>query len=346
MIKVGIIGASGYTGGELLHLLANHPQAEVCYITSERAAGQDAGELFPGLYRYNRLKFTPLDEKELPALDIFFLCLPHGKSMAVAKELIKSPVRIVDFSADFRLRAVAEFEKWYNQPHLAPELCNNAVYGLTEIFREQIRTAKLVANPGCYPTSVLLPLIPLLRAGLDISPDIIVDSKSGVSGAGRNPGLNGIFAEANENFSAYKIARSHRHLPEIEEKLNLFASKQIRVTFSPHLLPVNRGILSTIYLSFSNPASDSRITEILELAYQDEPFVRICKPGELPQLTQVQRSNRCDIGIHMYNNGKNAILISCIDNLVKGASGQAIQNMNSLFNLPESTGLPIEGEIV
>ena len=345
MISIGIIGASGYTGGELLKLLAEHPSADVRHITSERFAGQQVGNHFPGLNRYRNLKFMLLQDSDLPDLDLFFMCLPHGKSMATVKKLVGGRAKIIDFSADFRLENVAEFESWYKQDHVAPELCAEAAYGLPEIYRDKITSAKLVANPGCYPTSILLPLIPLFRDGIQIRQPLIVDSKSGVSGAGRNPGLAGHFVEANGNFSAYKIGRSHRHIPEIEEKLNQFAGDSLRIIFTPHLLPVNRGILSTIYLNLTQESTQEKLRSILNHFYAEEPFVNVLEDNAFPQLTHVRHSNRCDIGIKLLDDKKTAVIVSCIDNLVKGASGQAIQNMNLLFNLPETSGLPREGVI-
>jgi len=345
MISIGVIGATGYTGSELLRLLAFHPMADVQVVTSESSSGQRVGEHFPGLYRYHDLVFTKLSREKLPELNLFFLCLPHGAAMEWTEKLLDRPTRVIDLSADFRLKSVVQFEKWYEQPHSAPHLCQQAAYGLTEIYREEIHQARLVANPGCYPTSVLLPLIPLLRAKLPIDPQIIVDSKSGVSGAGRNPGMKGQFVVVNENFSAYKAGRAHRHVGEMEEKLNQFSAKPVQLIFTPHLLPVNRGILSTIYLKFKTPVTPNTLHEIFKDAYREDNFIRILPPGELPQLVAVRHSNRCDIGFLCLNNNQNAIIVSCIDNLLKGASGQAIQNMNLLFDLPETTGLPLEGVI-
>lgn len=343
MLSVGIIGATGYTGGELLRILAHHPDVEVKLVTSETYAGQQVRQHFPGLIRYQNLKFIRLNIENLPGLDCFFLCLPHGKSMNAVKMLARRQTRLIDLSADFRLNSVKEYENWYQQTHIAPELCEAAVYGLPEIFGNQISNAQIVANPGCYPTSILLPLIPLLQAELPIAPEIIVDSKSGVSGAGRNPGLIGQFAVVNENFSAYKIGHRHRHVGEMEEKLNMFTKNSCRITFSPHLLPVSRGILSTIYLTLHQPVSQTDMLDVLNYSYEQAPFVRILETGELPQLTAVRHTNRCDIGVHCFNENRNAIIVACIDNLTKGASGQAVQNMNLMFGFTETSGLSSEG---
>lgn len=344
MKSIGIIGATGYTGSILLKLLSGHPEVEVQLVTSENSAGQRVGEHYPGLQRYRDLVFQKVPES-LPPLDLYFLCLPHGKAMDFAGRIISTSSRIIDLSADFRIQSPADFEKWYQQPHAVPELCQQAVFGLTEIYRDSIKDAQLVANPGCYPTSMLLPLIPLFKAGLPISEPLIVDSKSGVSGAGRNPGLKGQFAVVNENFSAYKIGRSHRHIGEVEEKLSHFAGKPVELVFTPHLLPVNRGILSTIYVHFSEAVNEEKIRSILNEQYSDEPFVKVLDTGQNPELTHVRYSNRCDIGLQVFKEGKLAIIVSCIDNLVKGASGQAIQNMNLLFGWPETLGLPVEGVV-
>lgn len=339
MISVGIIGATGYTGGELLRILGNHPVAKVELATSERSAGERAGAHYPGLHKYRNLTFTATPQGNWPALDVYFVCAPHGKAMEIVPRLLETNARVVDLSADFRLRSVATFEKWYQLAHAAPNLCASAVYGLPEIYRDAIRGARLVANPGCYPTSILLPLLPVLKAGPPVISPVIIDSKSGVSGAGRNPGLKGQYVEANENFSAYKIGRSHRHLSEIEEQLNFAAP--VNVLFSPHLLPVNRGILSTIYLNFAQPVPAEKLLQILNEKYADEPFIHVLPAGETPQLVQVRHSNRCDIGVQCFDN--HAIIVSCIDNLLKGASGQAVQNMNVMFDLPEKIGLSAEG---
>ncbi|MCK5738651.1 N-acetyl-gamma-glutamyl-phosphate reductase [bacterium] len=264
--------------------------------------------------------------------------------MPVVKQLMASDTKIVDLSADFRMKSVTGYEKWY-VPHTAPELCAQAVYGLPELYRTEISTAKLIANPGCYVTSVLLPLLPLLSAGLQPTQPLIIDSKSGVSGAGRNPGMKGFYAEANENFSAYKIGRQHRHIGEMEEQLSFAAGTPVNLIFTPHLLPINRGILSTIYLNFEQPVSPEQIQEILGKAYADEMFVRVMPTGETPCITQIRYSNRCDIGFVSLNGGHQLVLVSCLDNILKGASGQAVQNMNLLQALPETLGLPTEGAI-
>ncbi len=338
MLRVAIIGASGYTGVELLRIFRLHPQVEVVAVSSRRYAGHSVGEVFPSLHGYNDLIFMPSDKDFLDRpIDFLFTAVPHGVAMSVVPRFLDAGLRVIDLSADFRLRDCKTYEAWY-QPHTAPELIDNAVYGLPEVYARDIASAQLVANPGCYPTSVLLPLIPLLRSGTVRPQGIIVDSKSGASGAGRSPSPATIYCEVNEAFKAYKIA-GHRHLPEIEQELSVAADRPVAITFVPHLVPMSRGILSTIYAQPVDETSVSEVLGILEEFYRGSPFVHILPQGVCPNVSQVRGSNFCDIGAEIDRHTGRLVLISAIDNLVKGASGQAVQNFNLMSGLDESLGL-------
>lgn len=333
-IRAGIYGATGYTGLELVRILQRHPAASIRFLTSQSYAGQTLREVFPAAPALPLLAAAdaPLDE-----VDVVFLCLPHAAAAETAMKALDAGVRVVDLSADFRLRDAAVYEQWYGHTHPAPALLAEAVYGLTEASRDQLPAARLVANPGCYPTSVLLPLRPLLYAGVRPAGSIIADSKSGVSGAGRAPTATTQFVEVADNFSPYKIGRAHRHLPEMEQALRHWQPDVPPLVFSPHLLPVPRGILSTIYLPVTDSVTLDDVRAILESAYSDEPFVAVLPPGELATLAHVTHSNRCVIGVAQADNV--IILTSAIDNLIKGASGQAVQNMNVMFSQAETAGL-------
>lgn len=339
MLRIAIIGGSGYTGVELLRLLKGHPEVNVVAVTSRKLAGKPVSEVFPSLYGlYGGLKFTEPDTRRLAKdTDIVFTAVPHKAAMAIAPELLEAGLKVIDLSADFRLHDQKIYEAWY-EPHSAPGLLSQAVYGLSEIYRAEIEAARLVANPGCYPTSALLPLVPLLRAGLVSPDDIVIDSKSGASGAGRNPSTGTLFCEINEAFKAYKIAE-HRHTPEIEQELSIAAGRDIVVNFTPHLVPMSRGILTTIYTKPAKSASTAELLETLRVFYQGRPFVRILPQGVFPDVSSVRGSNFCDIGMVLSSRTNRLIMVSAIDNLVKGASGQAIQNMNIMCGLPETTGL-------
>lgn len=336
-VRVGILGATGYTGVELLRLLRNHPAAEVTYCSSRQHNGQKICEVFEFLQGIAEM---PLEEFDVSAItrrcDVIFSCLPHKASMGFISQLPAS-VKVVDLSADFRLRDAATYAGWY-QEHSAPELLSTAVYGLCEVYREQIKTARLIANPGCYPTSVLLPLIPLLKAGLVAAGGIIVDSKSGVSGAGRGLSLASHICESGENFSAYKVGRNHRHIPEIEQELSLAAGTGLNIDFTPHLLPTSRGMLSTIYLNTAQP--EAELKSCLNDFYQASPFVTV-RPSGFPGIKDVRATNRCVIGLTVNAVTGRAVVVSVIDNLTKGAAGQALQNMNLMFGLPETHGLDL-----
>jgi N-acetyl-gamma-glutamyl-phosphate reductase len=336
-VRIGVLGASGYTGAELLRLLVGHPAAEIRWLTADRNAGQPLGALFPQLAHLGLPPLAKLDAVDLDAADVVFCCLPHGLTQGVVKSL-PATIRVVDISADFRLRDLAAYEATYGKPHEAPELQATAVYGLSEHYAAAIRQARIVANPGCYTTTAELPLIPLLQAGLIEEDRIIIDAKSGITGAGRAAKEANLFAEVSEGFHAYGVG-THRHVPEIEQCLSDFSNTPIRVTFTPHLVPMNRGILATIYTKLT---ADTGITELqatLESAYAGAPFVKVLPAKSLPATRHVRGSNLCLLAVHPSRIEGEAIILSVIDNLVKGASGQAIQNMNLMCGLPEDMGL-------
>lgn len=336
-VRIGVLGASGYTGAELLRLLIAHPAAEIRWLTADRNAGQPVGALFPHLAHLRLPTLAKLDAVDLDAADVVFCCLPHGLTQGVVKSLPPS-IRVVDISADFRLRDLGAYEATYGKPHEAPELQEEAVYGLSEHYAAAIRDARLVANPGCYTTTAELPLIPLLQAGLIEEDRIIIDAKSGITGAGRAAKEANLFAEVSEGFHAYGVA-THRHTPEIEQCLTDFSKAPMRVTFTPHLVPMNRGILATIYTRLTPGSSVADLQTQLANAYADAPFVKVLAPKSLPATRHVRGSNLCLVAVHPSRIEGEAIILSVIDNLVKGASGQAIQNMNLMFGLPEDMGL-------
>jgi N-acetyl-gamma-glutamyl-phosphate reductase len=340
VIKVGIYGGSGYTGQELLRLLLGHPEAKVVAATSQRFAGTPLSDLYPVFSGQTDLVFTN-DPPEVVAgfADFIFLALPHGVSMGVAPIFIQAGRKVVDLSADFRIRDAASYEAWYCR-HTAVGMLGEAVYGLPELHRDEIRKARLTANPGCYPTSIILGLAPVLRSRWIDPASVIADSKSGVSGAGREPRSDSLYCEVEGGFKAYKIG-DHRHTPEIEQELGLLAGQEMKISFTPHLLPVKRGILSTIYAKMEKDASAEEATALYQEFYRNEPFVRVCRAGTFPNLSSVVGSNFCDIGVTVDKRTGRLIVVSVIDNLIKGASGQAIQNMNLMFGLPEGTGLPM-----
>lgn len=337
MLKVAIVGGSGYTGFELLRILALHPDAQVTEATSRQYKGKAVAEVFPSLAGfYDGLRFSePEDLKGLGA-DIAFSALPHGVSQEAVTELIKSS-RVIDLSADFRIRDLSVYRAWYGD-HASAGLLKEAVYGLPELKRKEIKGARLVANPGCYPTSAILALAPLLKEKLADASSIIVDSKSGVSGAGRVAALDTSFVEVSQGFKAYKIG-SHRHTPEIEQELGAIAGAEVSVTFTPHLLPVSRGILSTVYANLVKGVSIKEALSLYRAFYEKEPFVRVMDEGRFPDISQVRASNFCDLGVFVDEKRRKAIIVSAIDNLVKGASGQAVQNMNIMAGFPETTAL-------
>lgn len=338
MVRVAVVGGSGYTGLELLRLCYMHPMLEINFVTSRQYAGRSISDVFPLFTDLIDKKFSKFDPDEIAgAADYAFLALPHKESMNVAVQLLKKGVKVIDLSADFRFRDPAVYEKWY-QKHIWHDYTVNAVYGLPEIYRDAIKRADLIGNPGCYPTSVILPLAPLLKAGVLNTASIIVDSKSGVTGAGRSPSLATHFCEVNDNFKAYKVY-SHRHTPEIEQELSICAGEPVKITFTPHLVPLSRGILSTIYLTLNRDMGRDEISEIYASYYRNESFVRVYPPGSLPQTHNVRGTNLCDIGFELDAGTNRLTLVSVIDNLMRGASGQAIVNLNLMAGLPEKSGI-------
>jgi N-acetyl-gamma-glutamyl-phosphate reductase len=336
-VKIAIFGASGYTGAELLRILASHDRIEVVALTADRHAGKPIASVFPHLAGRGLPDLVAIDAVDFAAIELVFCCLPHGTTQEVIAALPRH-LRVVDLSADFRLADVETYAKWYGHAHRAPILQHEAVYGITELVRPALGNARLVANPGCYPTAAQLPLVPLVRAGQIDADDIIIDAKSGITGAGRELKQTSLFAEVAEGIAAYGVA-NHRHAPEIEQGLSVAAGRQITVNFTPHLMPMNRGILATIYVRLANGVGVADLRRTLATAYEGEPFVRIVTEGGVPATQHVRGSNLCLIGLAADRVKGRAILVSAIDNLVKGASGQAVQNMNAMLGLPETTGL-------
>ncbi len=337
MIKVGVVGGTGYTGVELLRLLARHPEVELAAITSRGDAGTPVSVMFPSLRGHVDLNFVHPDEAHLEQCDLVFFATPNGIAMQQAQSLLDAGVRVIDLAADFRIKDVAEWEKWYGMSHASPALVAQAVYGLPEVNREQIRHAQLVANPGCYPTAVQLGFIPLLEAGLVDDAHLIADAKSGVSGAGRKTELGFLFSEAADNFKAYGVA-GHRHLPEIRQGLALVAGHQVGLTFVPHLTPMIRGIHATLYATLKQ---DADVQTLFEKRYAGEVFVDVLPAGSQPDTRSVRGANTCRIALHRPQQGDTVVVLSVIDNLMKGAAGQAVQNMNIMFGLPESIALEV-----
>lgn len=337
-LRAAVMGASGYAGAELVRILAGHPQAELTVLTSRQHGGKPVDAVYPSLTGHVQARF---EEGTAAAVkdraDVVFLALPHKLSMAVAPELLDAGTRVVDLSADFRFRKAEAYERAY-QPHTAPHLLGEAVYGLSEVNRDRIRKARLVGNPGCYPTSVLLPLVPLIRGGLVDAATLIADAKSGVSGAGRNPSQTTHFSEVNESFKPYKIAE-HRHNPEMDEVLSEAAGSPVHIVFVPHLVPMTRGMQTTIYARLSGNAGMRDIADCLQEAYGGSPFIRLRGESPVPDALHVRGTNHCDIGWRLDAESGVAVLVSAIDNLVKGAAGQAVQNMNLMTGLDETAGL-------
>jgi N-acetyl-gamma-glutamyl-phosphate reductase len=338
MIKVGIVGVSGYSGMTALELLLKHPDVRVTYVSANNTAGK-VSEIWPRFAGQTGLYCGKFDFKEAALCDCVLLALPHTVAMSLVPKLLKNNgVRVIDLSGDYRLRANADYKKWYNADHLDRINLKKAVYGLPELYREDIRKARLISNPGCYPTAALLALAPVAAIHPAWLNEIVIDAKSGVSGAGRQASVALNYCEVNENFKAYKVL-NHQHVPEIELYLKRCAAKDVRVQFVPHLLPVNRGILETIYIRLPRKIGQSRIRQLYERFYKTEPFVRILKAGEQPELKHVVRTNFCDIALAMSSDEQWLVITAAIDNLVKGAAGQAVQNLNIMFNLNESEAL-------
>jgi len=338
--KVGIIGATGYTGLELLRFLIHHPNIEIAALTSQKYAGIEIGQVFPALTDQIQIKCEELSaQRILEKTDFLFTAVPHKTAMEIVPIFHQKGKRIVDLSADFRLKDANIYEKWY-QKHTAADLLPESVYGLPELHREEIRKAKIVGNPGCYPTGALIGLIPLVKNGLIAHEGIVVDSKSGVSGAGRDVVLESLFCEVNEGVKAYKVF-AHRHTPEIDQELSQVARREIRVTFVPHLIPMDRGILSTLYVRLKKKMKTDELLNAFHDFYRGEPFVRIYSKGKLPNTKDVRGSNFCDIGVAVSEPDDRAVIVTAIDNLVKGASGEAVQNMNIMLGYPETMGLDV-----
>jgi len=335
MIKIGVVGGTGYTGVELLRILARHPHAQLMAVTSRAEAGMPVADMFPSLRGRVDVAFSDPAKSPLDKCDLVFFATPNGVAMGQARALIDAGVKVVDLSADFRLKDIAEWEKWYKLKHAAPELVAEAVYGLPEIHRDRIRNARLVANPGCYPTAVQLGLLPLIEAGVVDAGHLIADAKSGVSGAGRKAETHILFSEASDNFSAYGVP-GHRHWPEIRQGLAQAGSQPIGLTFVPHLTPMIRGIHATLYARITR---DTDFQKLFEDRYRGEAFVDVLPPGRHPDTRSVRASNLCRIAVHRPQGGDTLVVLSVIDNLTKGAAGQAVQNMNLLFGFPETTGL-------
>jgi N-acetyl-gamma-glutamyl-phosphate reductase len=346
MTRVAVVGATGYAGAELVRILAGHPQVELTALTSRQYAGVPFSRVFPAFETLVDQACEELDiERLAQRAAVVFTALPHKLPMGIVPRLLDAGLRVIDLSADFRFQDRTLYERHY-QPHTAPELLPGAVYGLSEVYTTQIRQSRLVGNPGCYPTSVLLPLVPLLRAGVVDGQGLIADSKSGVSGAGRAATLTTHFCEVHESFKAYKVG-THRHTPEIEQILSREAGRDIALSFVPHLVPMSRGMLTTLYARLAADADPAAVAACLERAYAGRPFIRLCgSAGRLPDTRYVRGTNCCDIGWRFDSRNRQLVLLSAIDNLVKGAAGQAVQNMNLMLGLDEATGLrPVPGAL-
>ncbi|SHH55016.1 N-acetyl-gamma-glutamyl-phosphate reductase [Pollutimonas bauzanensis] len=339
-IKVGIVGGTGYTGVELLRLLSQHPNAQLTAITSRKEDGMAVSDMFPNLRGRVDLRFQSPDKAALEQCDVVFFATPHGVAMSQAESLLGHDVRIIDLAADFRLQDTQVFERWYKMPHACPAVLEQSVYGLVELNRDKIAGARVIGNPGCYPTTVLLGLAPLIGGGRQLidTTHIIADCKSGVSGAGRKAEVGTLFSEASDNFKAYGVA-GHRHHPEISEQLQALAGAPVGLVFVPHLVPMIRGMFSTIYARILPQALDTDFQALFEQRYADEAFIDVMPAGSLPETRSVRASNYLRIAIHRPDGGDQLVILVAQDNLVKGASGQAVQNMNLMFGLPESTGL-------
>jgi N-acetyl-gamma-glutamyl-phosphate reductase len=339
MLKIAIVGASGYTGLELIRILHCHPEVTVACLTSEQSAGKRISEVFPTLRGRCDIVLENLEPVRVAEkVDLIFTALPHKAAMEVVPTFLELGKKVIDLSADYRLSDPAVYGEWY-EPHLNPDNLKKAVYGLPELRRERIKGAKLVANPGCYPTSIILALAPLLKDGLLDPSSIIADSASGVTGAGRSAKVDSLYCEVNEGFRAYGVGGTHRHIPEIEQELSFLAGVPLKITFTPHLVPMDRGILSTVYAAAEKSLSNEALAALYREFYAGEPFVRILTNGALPSTAYVRGSNFCDIAPLVDPRTGRIIIVSAIDNLVKGASGQAVQNMNLLCGFPETSGL-------
>ncbi|GFN21887.1 N-acetyl-gamma-glutamyl-phosphate reductase [Thermanaeromonas sp. C210] len=343
LVKVAVIGATGYTGAELVRLLARHPHVELAALTSHSFAGQNMDRVYPSLRGFTRAACEDLDPVEaLSRAEVVFLALPHGHAVVVAEEAEKRGVRVIDLGADLRFRDARVYEEWYGLKHPNPALSARAVYGLPEIYGREIAGARVVANPGCYPTSAILALAPLLKSGYAEIGSIIIDAKSGVSGAGRKAQLTSLFVECNENVHPYGVA-AHRHTPEIEQELSRLAGEAVRISFTPHLLPMSRGILCTVYVNLKEGVEEEELRRLYEEFYREAPFVHLLPRDQWPHTRWVYGSNLCHLNLKVDRRTRRVIIASAIDNLTKGASGQAVQNLNLMFGWPETTGLEHPG---
>lgn len=336
MIKVGVVGGTGYTGVELLRLLVGHPEVDLRVITSRSEAGMAVAEMFPNLRGRVDLRFSAPDPAALATCDLVFFATPNGTAMQTVPELLRAGVRVIDLAADFRLRDAALWEQWYGLPHACADILAEAVYGLPEVNRESIREARIVANPGCYPTAVQLGFLPLIESGLVDTATLIADVKSGVSGAGRKANVASLLCEAGDSFKAYAVP-GHRHLPEIRQGLEQMAARPVGLTFVPHLTPMIRGIHATLYARLAGNPGD--VQALFAERYADEPFVDVMPAGSHPETRSVRGANQCRVAVHRPQAGDTLVVLVVIDNLVKGAAGQAVQNMNLMFGFPERLAL-------
>jgi N-acetyl-gamma-glutamyl-phosphate reductase len=338
MIKVGIVGGTGYTGVELLRLLSVHPDVALTAITSRKEDGLAVADMYPSLRGHVKLAFSAPDKVDLTSCDVVFFATPHGVAMAQAPALLAAGVKVIDLAADFRLQDQAQFEQWYKIPHTCPELLEQAVYGLPELNREAISQAKLIANPGCYPTTIQLGFTPLLKAGLIDAGSLIADAKSGLSGAGRKAEIGTLFSEAGDNFKAYGVS-GHRHTPETVAQLQRHTEQKVELIFTPHLVPMIRGMHATLYARLLGEVDNASLQALFEDHYKDAPFVDVMPFGSHPETRSTRGSNMLRLALHRPNDGPTVVILVVQDNLVKGASGQAVQCMNLMFGLDESTGL-------
>ncbi|MBI4689606.1 MAG: N-acetyl-gamma-glutamyl-phosphate reductase [Nitrospirae bacterium] len=339
MLRVAICGGSGYAGGELIRLLSSHPHVKITAVTSEKSEGKAVGDLFPHLSNHSNLTYEPLNKEKLVDMaDIFFMALPHAASQEAVDFFFRQNKKIIDLSADYRLRSPEIYEEWYKTPHRFRATLKKAVYGLPELYRKKISKASLIANPGCYPTGAILGLYPIVRMKLIDADSIIVDSISGTTGAGRTADIGFSYCEVNEGIKAYSVA-SHRHTPEIEQELSATAGKAIRINFTPHIAPYDRGILTTIYARLKKKAETLRILGLYKKLYAKEPFVRILAEGKFPNVKHVRGTNMCEIGLTVNKRTGNLIIVTTIDNLMKGASGQAVHNMNIMMGFDEKAAI-------
>ncbi|NDI86131.1 N-acetyl-gamma-glutamyl-phosphate reductase [Undibacterium crateris] len=338
MIKVGIVGGTGYTGVELLRILSTHPEVELTAITSRKEDGLPVADMYPSLRGKVGIAFSSPDKARLTDCDVVFFATPHGVAMAQAPELLAAGVKVIDLAADFRLQDVAQFEKWYGIPHTCQEVLKEAVYGLPELNRDAIKTARVIGNPGCYPTTMQLGFAPLLKAGVIDAGSLIADCKSGVSGAGRKAEIGILFSESSDTFKAYGVS-GHRHTPETTEQLQRLTAEPVELLFTPHLVPMIRGMHSTLYAKLKTDISNEALQALFEDAYKDEEFVDVMPFGSHPETRSTRASNMLRLALHRPGNGKTLVILVVQDNLVKGASGQAVQCMNLMFGLAENTGL-------